>query len=178
MLSMSNLTTNAIGRPSLTPEAVDNIFRKLEPYLKSGLSLHKACLEAKVPKSTAYDLCDTDYEFSEKIDTSRNHLTIMTHQIMYKHFQNIQGKQNKGEMLDTNDLNFIKWFASTNKIAKEEFDPKAVDEEAERDKKYAAIVNDDRAVLTLAQTIQTFLDKAKVKELGFQSNINKSLLEI
>lgn len=51
------------GKKPLVDEEVDLIFRKLEPYLKKGLSLHKACLEAQIPKSTAYDLYQEYDEF-------------------------------------------------------------------------------------------------------------------
>lgn len=50
------MAKSKVGKKPLVDEEVDLIFRKLEPYLKKGLSLHKACLEAQIPKSTAYDL--------------------------------------------------------------------------------------------------------------------------
>ena len=37
------------GKKPLVDEEVDLIFRKFEPYLKKGLSLKKACIEAKFP---------------------------------------------------------------------------------------------------------------------------------
>ena len=51
-----NLLQNKIGRPSITEGEKDMIVRKLEPYLKSGLSIRKACQLTQIPKSTIYDL--------------------------------------------------------------------------------------------------------------------------
>ena len=53
------------GKKPLVDEEVNLIFRKLEPFLKKGMSLHKTCLEAQIPKSTAYDLYREYEEFAE-----------------------------------------------------------------------------------------------------------------
>ena len=45
----------SLGRPTLSNKQKDLIFHKVEPYLKAGLSLHKACLQAQLPPSTIYD---------------------------------------------------------------------------------------------------------------------------
>lgn len=56
------------GKKPLVDNEVDSIFRRLEPFLKKGLSLNKACLEAQIPKSTAYDLYREYEEFAELDD--------------------------------------------------------------------------------------------------------------
>ena len=53
-------------------DKTDEIFRKVEPFLKCGLSLHKACLQAQIPKSTVYDLYKKN-----NIDTKRRNTDIL-----------------------------------------------------------------------------------------------------
>lgn len=43
------------GKPSINQNKIEEIFRKLEPYLRCGISIHRACQEANIPKSTVYD---------------------------------------------------------------------------------------------------------------------------
>lgn len=52
------------GKPSLSQKKIEDIFRKLEPYLRCGVSVHRACQEAKIPKSTVYDLIRENSEFA------------------------------------------------------------------------------------------------------------------
>ncbi|MCL4417344.1 MAG: hypothetical protein M1365_11705, partial [Actinobacteria bacterium] len=43
-IDMGNvLVPISVGRPALSKEETDVIFRKLEPYLKMGLSINKVC---------------------------------------------------------------------------------------------------------------------------------------
>lgn len=67
-----------VGKPPIVDKEVDTIFRKLEPYLKKGLSLHKICLEAQIPKSTTYDLYQEYDEFAERIDACKNYHSLFT----------------------------------------------------------------------------------------------------
>ncbi len=58
------------GKPALSDKKIDIIFRKLEPYLRIGLSLHAACNRGEVPKSTVYDLYKENREFAEIVDAA------------------------------------------------------------------------------------------------------------
>ncbi|MBI4038988.1 hypothetical protein HY384_03455 [Candidatus Daviesbacteria bacterium] len=79
-----NNKPNKLGRKPFVDEEVDLIFRKLEPFLKKGLSLHKACLEAQIPKSTAYDLYQEYDEFAEKIDACKNYHSLLIDDVFTK----------------------------------------------------------------------------------------------
>ena len=73
---------NLGGRPATTEEQKEEYLRKLEPYLKKGLSINKACAQAELPKSTIYDLISQDRGFSEKIDDFKNYVSILVNDHM------------------------------------------------------------------------------------------------
>jgi hypothetical protein len=109
------------GKPPLVDEEVDSIFRKLEPYLKKGLSLNKACLEAQIPKSTAYDLYREYEEFAERIDACKNYYSILISDIISIELNRIVEKQKKKESLDSNEVKFIQWVALNSNATRREF---------------------------------------------------------
>lgn len=53
------------------------IFRKLEPYLKSGFSVNKSCLLAGVTKTVVYDRMKADDNFRRDIDIARAHQSTL-----------------------------------------------------------------------------------------------------
>ncbi len=116
-----NSNQNMIGRPPLTPEQKNEIVQKLEPYLKSGMTLRKACYEANIPKSTVYDLKEKDIEFSDKIERFQQHISILVSNTTYLLVVKIHSKVEKGEELTKQEYGFIKWFALNSKCTKEEF---------------------------------------------------------
>ena len=62
-MSTTPQVTKKSDKPTLSDKEIDLIFRKLEPYLRVGLSLHAAALKADIPKSTVYDLYAENEEF-------------------------------------------------------------------------------------------------------------------
>lgn len=114
------------GRKPLVDEEVDLIFRKLEPYLKKGLSLHKACLEAQIPKSTAYDLYQEYDEFAERIDACKNYHSLLIGDVFTKELERIAKKQTKGEGLSTSEIKFVQWVALNGRATKEEYGRKDI----------------------------------------------------
>lgn len=118
-------TTTSRHPLALPPERVEEIFRGLEPYLKAGLSVHKACLASGVPKSTVYDLIAKDEAFSEKIEASKNFLALAISNSMMRKLQKILQKQEAGEDIDNIELDFLKWFAMNSKATKGEFGARA-----------------------------------------------------
>jgi len=62
-VSTTPQVTKKSDKPTLSDKEIDLIFRKLEPYLRVGLSLHAAALKADIPKSTVYDLYAENEEF-------------------------------------------------------------------------------------------------------------------
>ncbi|HSW88831.1 MAG TPA: hypothetical protein VLG12_06740, partial [Candidatus Saccharimonadales bacterium] len=59
--------TNKGGRPEISEIQKEEILRKLQPYLQSGISISKALQEVHIPPSTFYDLMKKDQRFSDKI---------------------------------------------------------------------------------------------------------------
>ena len=114
------------GRKPLVDEEVDLIFRKLEPYLKKGLSLNKACLEAQIPKSTAYDLYREYDEFAERIDACKNYHSLLVGDVFTRELEKIVEKQNQGENLSVSDVKFVQWVALNGKATKDEYGRKDI----------------------------------------------------
>ncbi|MBP9817483.1 hypothetical protein KBC75_01845 [Candidatus Shapirobacteria bacterium] len=110
-----------VGKPTISQNEIDIIFRKLEPYIKTGLSLNKACLVANVPKSTVYDLYNENADFAERIDTAKNYLSVITSDIFFSEIERIRNDQNKHKQIDRDDLRLVQWFALNHKINREEF---------------------------------------------------------
>lgn len=109
-----------IGRPALKSKEIDSLFRKLEPYLKAGLSIHKACLKAQIPKSTIYDLKVQNQEFAEKIEIAQNHQSILVAEIVSNELEFIKTKQSGGSGLTRDQIKFIQWVATNSRTTKEE----------------------------------------------------------
>lgn len=120
------MTKSKAGRKPLVDNEVDLIFRKLEPYLKKGLSLHKACLEAQIPKSTAYDLYQEYDAFAERIDACKNYHSLLIGDVFTKELERIAKKQNKGENLSISEVKFVQWVALNGRSAKEEYGRKDI----------------------------------------------------
>lgn len=120
------MANSKVGKKPLVDEEVDLIFRKLEPYLKKGLSLHKACLEAQIPKSTAYDLYQEYDEFAERIDACKNYHSLLIGDLFTKELERIAKKQNKGENLSVSEVKFVQWVALNGRATKEEYGRKDI----------------------------------------------------
>ena len=114
------------GRKPLVDEEVDLIFRKLEPYLKKGLSLNKACLEAQIPKSTAYDLYREYDEFAERIDACKNYHSLLVGDVFTRELEKIVEKQSQGESLLVSEVKFVQWVALNGKATKDEYGRKDI----------------------------------------------------
>ncbi len=125
-----------VGKKPLVDEEVDLIFRKLEPYLKNGLSLNKACIEAQIPKSTAYDLYKEYDEFAEKIDSCKHYHSLLVGDVFTEELERIAEKQKKGQDLSTNDIKFVQWMALNGNATIDEYGRKDMlimpDEEREK----------------------------------------------
>ncbi len=122
---------NKGGRPSITEEDKRIMLQKLEPYLKSGLSVRKALLEAQVPNSTFYRLMDEDEGFREQIERFRNFTAVLLNNAVGRHLQAIIQKQNGYKekdgtvvpptKLNREEISFLEWFALNSNLTKQEF---------------------------------------------------------
>lgn len=122
-----------IGRPETTEEEKRAMAQKLEPYLKSGLSIRKALREAQIPRSTFYDILQKDSDFSDQIERFKQFLSIMNNNAIVTHLQNIIALQNtplteeqikqglKFQPIPKEDVDFIKWFSTNSNLTREEY---------------------------------------------------------
>ena len=119
------------GRPKTTEEQKEAIISKLEPYLKSGLSLRKALLEAGIPHATFFRIKREDPSFESKIARSQQYLSILFNSSIVKHLHYVVRKQAGYEesdgtivpprTLDEKDLAFLYWFGTNSNLTKEEY---------------------------------------------------------
>lgn len=111
-----------VGRPSLDPEQVYLIFRKLEPFLRMGHNLHKACLLAQIPKSTVYDLYHESEEFAENIERAKNFKSVIFSDLIFRRLMQIYEKSKKDiELLNKEEWKFLFWLAQNDRSLSEEF---------------------------------------------------------
>src|SRR3989338_5689058 len=110
-----------LGRPTLSSDEIDAIFRKLEPYLRSGLSVNKACLQAQIPKSTVYDLYTENSQFAEKVEAAKNYSSVLINNILIKELSRIAVKQKEDRKLTQQDIKLVQWLAVNSKSTQEEF---------------------------------------------------------
>ncbi len=115
------MAKNKGGRPSITEDEKKQILQKLEPYLKSGLSVRKSLMQAKIPNSTFYSLMEKDDKFREQIRVYSQFLSIMLNSSLVKELQAIVKKQNEGKALNADDKKFMQWFALNSNLAKDEY---------------------------------------------------------
>lgn len=123
---MSNIKKSQGGRPKLTEiqktKRKQYILQKLEPYLKSGLSVNKALKEAKVFNSEFYKYMAKDRFFGEKIAQFRQYISILVNKILVTELFKIVEKQEvTRQSLNEEDREFLFWFALNSNNCKEEW---------------------------------------------------------
>lgn len=119
------------GRPPLSEENKLDMLRKLEPYLKSGLSLRKSIIEAGISMTTFYKYKKEDESFRSKIERYQQYLSILVNSSIVKHLHEIVRKQAGytgadgvavlPQTLNGEDLAFLFWYAKTSNLTKEEY---------------------------------------------------------
>lgn len=134
MTDDTNMLKGGRGKPPISREEMEDILRKLEPYLQSGLSVNKACYEAKIPKSTVFDLIKENDEFAEKIQGFKQYLSVLLSRTTVRELNRIAAKQQKlvikeskdetilpSDLLTKEDKDFLQWFALHHTSTREEF---------------------------------------------------------
>ena len=109
------------GRPEYTEEEKKEVLQKLEPYLKTGLSVRKALIEAQVNNSKFYRMMERDDGFREQINRFRQFISILLTNSVVRQLQDIVQKQNSKIPLTDKDISFLQWFAVNSKLTREEF---------------------------------------------------------
>lgn len=123
---------NKGGRPPMTPEQrakkIQEMSQKLEPYLKSGLSIRKALGEAKISKDSFYRMMDADEGFRDTINRYRQFVAVLLNNAIVRELMTIVEKQNgneakniKPQALSKEDRQFLFWFALNSNNTKEEY---------------------------------------------------------
>lgn len=121
---------NKGGRPQSTPEEVkarkDLLLQKIEPYLKTGLSVNKALGEAQIANSEFYRYMEEDEGFRERITVFRNFVPVLLNNILVGELMDISARQNpakgiKKNKLTKEDKEFLWNFAKLSNLTKGEF---------------------------------------------------------
>lgn len=122
---------NRGGRPKTSEEQKDEMLSKLEPYLKSGLPLRKALLEAGIVPATFYRIKRSDPSFESKIAIFQQYLSVLFNSSIVKHLHYIVRKQAgyqeadgtivPPKVLDKDDLSFMFWFGLNSNLTKGEY---------------------------------------------------------
>lgn len=110
-----------MARPSIEPSEKQQIIAKLEPYLKMGHSLRKACLMSQVPRSTVYSLIERDPEFLDQITRFQHYLGTLINNALLTELYQIVAKQQKGRELNRKELRFLMWFSLNSGQCREEY---------------------------------------------------------
>lgn len=140
---MNDSTHKSRGNQPLTTEQIGDLVRQLEPHLKGGYSIRKACDLAEIPKSTVYDLMQRDSGFADKINTAQSFLADLTSSILATELMTIKAKQVDEQNLSKADRSFVQWFAKNHFSTQELFGDKptkAYDPEVEI-QRIAAIID-------------------------------------
>lgn len=109
------------GRPLIGLMGKMLVVRKLEPYLKIGFSIRKACSEAKVNRAWVYTLRERDENFADQIDRAQQYLSVIVNNILTGEVVRIVKKQITGEELSKLDVDFLMWFGTHSNAASEEY---------------------------------------------------------
>lgn len=144
MTTNNKLKKSKAGRPSVTENELDTILHKLEPHLKTGKTLNKACLLAQIPKSTAYKYYGINTEFTEKIDASLAYISILISDNFFNKLVDITKRLNRERQLKKQlenkaltkakflqemeilpvtekDWDFLKWYALNSHTTRDEW---------------------------------------------------------
>jgi hypothetical protein len=121
-----NTTKTQRGRPPLTNHQIharkDEILSKLEPYLKSGLSLNKALRETKIANSEFYKYLNEDELFGEEVSKFKQYISVLVQTAIFRELLYIVHSQSHKSYECTNEeRQFIMNFALRSNLTKEEF---------------------------------------------------------
>lgn len=159
-----------VGRPPVSKKQKTLIFRKLEPYLKAGMSLNKACLNSQIPKSTVYDLQSEDSEFAERIEVAQSYQAVLINDVINSELETIKTKQNSDQDLTSDDRKFIQWLATHSRATKHQYSSvekqinikgyslQRIEQLVNQDMAQQEIINDPRCVKTIAESFYSLLE--------------------
>ncbi|MEO8581780.1 MAG: hypothetical protein ABI425_04390 [Patescibacteria group bacterium] len=121
-----------IGRPLLTQEQKAqrkaDLLQRIEPYLKTGLSINIALRMTNIANSEFYKYMNEDEFFREKIQLFRQYVSVLVNNSLVRELHIIVEKQignvRKGmqpQQLSKDELDFLFKFALKSNLTKEEW---------------------------------------------------------
>lgn len=110
-----------VGNQPLSYNQQESLVSRLEPYLKSGMSIRKACLASGVSRATLYRLMEESEEVRDQILRFQDFISILTSRTIVSQLFTIHTKQVSGHKLDWSDLKFLMWFATNSRHCRDEF---------------------------------------------------------
>ena len=133
--TVKKTTKKKMGRRKTSAEIMAT---KLEPYLKAGLSMRKACLQAGVVRMTVQRMMKRDEAFVAKINSFQDYKSVMASEIAMAMLQGIHNSisiDNKGNktlfMVSKNDIRTFIGLTKVDRSLREEFGDRLTDEDAE-----------------------------------------------
>ena len=108
------------GKP-ITDKEWETIVSTLAPYLQRGLSVKKACFEAKIPFATVYRKMREDEEILHRIEALQNFKLVAYSDFILRKFLSIYEKANKKEPITKDEMKFIYWMGENDKTLAEMF---------------------------------------------------------
>ncbi len=109
------------GNQPFTKEQADLMVSKLEPYLRSGLSIRIACLQSGVSRATLYRMMKKSRYLRDQIRAFQTYISLITSTVIAKQLYRIYARQQAGFEIDWKDLQFVMWVATNSIHCKEEF---------------------------------------------------------
>lgn len=116
------------GRPPISEEMKREMVSKIEPYLKSGLSIRMSVMEAHISRATFYRLMQEDDHFRDQIDHFRNFVSVLVNNALVRELMTIVDKQRgnpekniQPQPLSKDDKRFLWKFVLSSNLCKEEY---------------------------------------------------------
>jgi len=118
----------SLGRPAISEETKRDMVSKLEPYLKSGLSIRTSVSEAGISRATFYRIMSEDEDFRDQITQFRNFISILVNNTIVGELIRIAEKQSgneakgiKPQPLSKHEMKFLWKFALNSNLTTEEY---------------------------------------------------------
>ena len=127
MFDMADINKSR-GRKPVSEEMKKDMVSKIEPYLKSGLSIRASLSEAGISRATFYRIMSEDEKFRDQITQFRNYVSILVNNTIVGELMRIAEKQSgnsekgiKPKLLSSQEIKFIWKFALKSNLTQEEF---------------------------------------------------------
>lgn len=91
---------------------IENVLQKLEPYVKSGLSVRKSCNVCGIPESSFYHFAKKYPWFLERIELFQTYQSVLLSNIFHQKLEQLHHKfVVEGIEPTKQEWRFMQWFA-------------------------------------------------------------------